>query len=300
MNRQSGFWCMILFAFVAGSAATCKEASADVSGQLTPVAELPKPLSECSGMVRLDHKTFVAHNDSGNKSILYIFNPKDPQSVRDVYVANAPNKDWEDITSDEDFLYISDTGNNSGKRTSLRIFKVRRSELLLQDTVTAELIQFAYEDQDQYGQTKFHNFDCEAIISKGDSLYLFTKNRGDFRTNVYVLPKLPGTHIASMTGSFDTKGLVTGADFREGKSGNELALVGYSIHGKAYYPFVIYFSDIHGAQFFTGQYQRWDYRQVLQTESIVFSAPDAVYISNEEEDSQDGIIYKIQLPLKTK
>ena len=57
------------------------------------------------------------------------------------------------------------------------------------------------------------NFDAEALISYGDSLYIFTKNWGDKWTNIYALPKTPGTYQISKADSINAQGLVTGASY---------------------------------------------------------------------------------------
>ena len=133
------------------------------------------------------------------------------------------------------------------------------------------------------------------MVSKGDSLFLFSKNRGDFRTDIYGLPKMPGEYVTSIQGSFDSEGLVTGADYRKRDSKGELVLVGYSIHGKAFYPFILHFSNIEGSRFFEGEYERMDFRKVLQTESIIFHGEDKAYLTNEEEDGAKGFLYEADL-----
>jgi hypothetical protein len=265
------------------------------SNELVPVTELPKPLKECSGMVRIGQDQLVANNDSGNKPVLYVFSEKENEVTRKIFVANAENRDWEELASDDDYVYIGDTGNNGGKRTDLRIFRIRKKDILDLDTVIAEKITFSYKDQTKFTDSNLHNFDCEAMISKGDSLFLFTKNRGDFRTNVYGMPKTPGDYVLEKTVSYDTRGLVTGADYRETLDGGELVLVGYSVHGKALYPFVVYFPDVESSGFFSGKAIRKDYRQVLQTETIIFHGNKKAYVTNEEEDEQDGFIYEVDL-----
>ena len=56
---------------------------------LQRVMKLPKELKECSGMVDLGNNKFVAHNDSGNKPYLYIFNSDGKKETRIVKVTNV-------------------------------------------------------------------------------------------------------------------------------------------------------------------------------------------------------------------
>lgn len=262
---------------------------------LLPLDPLPEELKECSGMIILSNHLFVAHNDSGNKPWLYIFDKNKKIPLRIVKVKGVKNHDWEELAEDDQYIYIGDTGNNGGKRQNLMIYRVRKDSLLAHSQVRADTISFSYADQTRFEDSNRHNFDCEAMICKGDSLFLFTKNRGDFRTNVYGFPKIPGKYVAQPMGSFDCEGLVTGADFRGEDQFGNLVILGYSIHGKAFYPFILHFPKVKGSAFFEGEVHRTDFRIVLQTESILFSDSDEVIITNEEEDNSEGFLYRYHL-----
>lgn len=264
--------------------------------ELTPIVELPKLLKECSGMVELGNGLLVGHNDSGNRPELYVFDVKDPSKVRTVLVANVNNNDWEELAYDDQYVYIGDTGNNGGTRRNLMVYKIKKSELRTATTVTPEVIKFSYKDQTKFNDSNKHNFDCEAFVCAGDSLYLFSKNRGDFHTNIYGFPKVAGEYVVEPLGTYNAGGLVTGADFRKKGNKSELVLVGYSVRPKKlFYPFVIHFTDFEGHHFFEGQVQRWDHDQILQTESIVFHKDNEVWITNEEEDGTEGMLYSLKL-----
>ncbi len=289
---------MIFYLFWAGlqmlSSSGCKTLPS-AENLLQPVMELPNELPECSGMVALGDNTFVALNDSGNKPELYIFNSKGKGEMRVVKVQDVKNHDWEELTSDDQFIYIGDFGNNGGTRQNLMIYKISKSELLSRNEVKPEITTFRYEKQTKFTDSNRHNFDCEAMISKGDSLFLFSKNRGDFRTDLYGIPKVPGNYVTTATGSFDSEGLVTGADYRNRDGNRELVLVGYSIDGKAFYPFILHFQDIKGSALLDGDPHRISIQKVLQTESIVFHDANSVYITNEEEDGTKGFLYEVDL-----
>jgi hypothetical protein len=60
--------------------------------------------------------------------------------------------------------------------------------------------------------SKKHNFDCEAILCWNNQIYLFTKNRLDDRTDLYVLPTTPGNYATKYIASFEVGGRITGAD----------------------------------------------------------------------------------------
>lgn len=266
-----------------------------VEHTLKPIIELPAQLTECSGMIPLGSNKFIAHNDSGNQPYLYVFNTTGKMQTSVIKVTGVKNNDWEELTSDDDFIYIGDTGNNGGTRQNLMIYKIKKEDILSRTEVTPEIISFRYEGQTKFNDSNRHNFDCEAMISKGDSLFLFSKNRGDFRTDVYGIPKVPGEYVTKIMGSFDSEGLITGADYRKDGLNGELVLVGYSIHGKAFYPFILHFPKVEESEFLTGEHQRITFEKVLQTETIAFTGPNKVVITNEEEDGSPGFIYEITL-----
>ncbi|MBK9981363.1 MAG: hypothetical protein IPP15_02885 [Saprospiraceae bacterium] len=262
---------------------------------LLEVIALPKELNECSGMIQLDKNSFVALNDGGNKPILYAFDLTPDHETRKIKIDSVENNDWEDLTKDEDYIYIGDTGNNGGTRQNLMIYKVRKSDMMRQDEVVPEKIKFRYEGQTKFNDSNRHNFDCEAIVSVGDSLFLFTKNRGDLMTDVYGIPKIPGSYLARKLKSFDAQGLITGADYRSDHSKSELVLIGYNEKGHQYHPFLIHFTNFSGTDFFGGLSERITIDQQLQSESVFFNGDHKVYISNEENKNEKGYVYEVSL-----
>jgi len=146
------------------------------------IDKIEDKLKESSGLIVSD-KGVWTHNDSGGEPEIYLVDYKSGEILKTVRIRNAKNVDWEDITSDEEHIYISDAGNNSGKRKELQVYKVKRSDIDAKKDieVEADLISYSYIDQKSYGYNPMaHNFDCEAIISFNDSLYLFSKNWGRY------------------------------------------------------------------------------------------------------------------------
>ncbi|MEP6794153.1 MAG: hypothetical protein ABJB16_07495 [Saprospiraceae bacterium] len=262
---------------------------------LHEVLSLPKELKECSGLIQLDKKTYVGLNDGGDKPILYAFDLTHDHETRKIKIDNVENNDWEELTRDEDYIYIGDTGNNGGTRQNLMIYKLRKADVINLDEVVPEKIMFRYEGQTKFNDSNRHNFDCEAIVSVGDSLFLFTKNRGDLRTDVYGIPKIPGSYLARKLSSFNAQGLISGADYRYDHSAAELILIGYDIKGHTYNPFLIHFTNFSGSDFFGGSSVRINIDKKIQGESVLFSDEHQVYISNEETKSEKGYIYAVSL-----
>lgn len=206
---------------------------------------------ESSGIIFSDGFIYT-FNDSGNSNKFYKVNPTNASLLQTITVTNFNNVDWEDIATDENFIYIGDFGNNNGTRTNLKILKVSKSQFVNNTAstvnVTAEAIEFSYSEQTSFVSTSTHNFDCETLITKGDNLYIFTKDRGDNATHVYKLSKNPGQYILTSFTSFNVNGLVTGGDYNS--QTNEAVLIGYSSGHKN--SFIYRLSNFNGDLFFSG------------------------------------------------
>ncbi|HJW30605.1 MAG TPA: hypothetical protein VJ508_15335, partial [Saprospiraceae bacterium] len=191
--------------------------------KLVPVGFLPKELKENSGLIEIAKDVYVGTNDSGHPAELYAFSLNQQAGSRKITIEDATNQDWEELTLDDQYVYIGDTGNNDGNRRDLCIYKVRRADLINLNMVHAEKIAFTYPGQTSFTSSSKNNFDCESMVCLGDSLYLFSKNRGNEKTDLYSLPKTPGTYQAIHRGQFNADGLVTGACIRN--QGNQSQLV---------------------------------------------------------------------------
>ncbi len=180
------------------SEVSSNEASAEYNEakQLGTITE--KSLAEISGLAasRLSPSVFWLHNDSGDKARLYAVDAKG-KLVAKVDVTGAENKDWEDIASGpgadgKPALYIADTGNNSGKRDDLKIYRVREPRLGSEKkstTETAETFPFSYPDG---------NHDCEAILvdPMNGQIYLITKTlKSDCAVYRFPLPLKAGQKV---------------------------------------------------------------------------------------------------------
>lgn len=280
-----------IFLLLAGCAS-----SQDVSDlELVPFTRLPEQLKECSGMVYLGDGLYLGNNDSGNPPDLILFTLDHGDDIKRIRIKGTDNVDWEELATDIEFVYIGDTGNNNGSRKELSVYKVKKAEILDGLQANAERIRFTYPNQKNPVKGKKHNFDCEAMICIGDSLYVFTKNRGNGNTDVYSFPKLAGSYEARFIGSFAAGGLITGADFRMIDTAGELALVGYMVKDKGYHPFILHFKNVAVPGFFQSIPSRYIFSGKLQTETILFTEGNTVFISNEEEHGDQGYIYRVNL-----
>ena len=71
-------------------------------------------------------------------------NPDNGPILKKVSIKNAENIDWERMVQSPEHIYIGDFGNNTGNREDLVILKIKKSELLAFEEVSAEKIFFSY------------------------------------------------------------------------------------------------------------------------------------------------------------
>ena len=232
-------------------------------------------LSETSGLIIWNNQLWT-HNDNTDTNI-YSLDTLNGNIVHAYPLSRISNKDWEEISQDDNYIYIGDFGNNGGKRTDLRIFKINKNSLLSELPVI-DSIKFSYSDQVDFSAGSNNtDFDCEAFIVSEDSIYLFTKQWVNNKTSVYSLPKSPGNYTAKLRSSFDVNGLITGAVYLE--SEKIISLSGYSDKLE---PFVYLFYDFKGADFFGGNKRKIELLLPYhQTEGIASANGIKYYISNE-------------------
>jgi len=259
--------------------------------QLTDVVALNSALHESSGLIYLDQK-LITHNDSGGEAALYEIDTLTGDIAREVIIANANNMDWEDICHDSNYIYIGDFGNNSGSRTNLKIYRLSIASYLTSsnDTVYVDTIQFSYADQIDFTPSSFTtNFDAEALISFQDSLYIFTKNWGDYRTNVYALSKQPGNYSISRIDSLDAQGLITGGTYNA--DSNKIVLSGYTITD----PFIVELSQFSGNLFSNGLVERYTLYPTgsIQVESVTAFRLDQYYLTSEDNPTGSSTLLRL-------
>lgn len=207
--------------------------------KVSRIARMPQVVNEGSGLVKTRRKeTLFTLNDGGNKPELYEVDLQG-NLLTTLPIPNAKNIDWEDLTQDiEDNLYIGDFGNNANNRKDLVIYKINKLQLINKvevfekskniDNETLEAIQkinFHYATQDTF-PARNPIFDCEAFFWHRDSLYLFSKNRGnDHLVRMYALPAHAGNYVAIPKDSIYIKTMVTGAALSP--NGQTFALLTY-------------------------------------------------------------------------
>ena len=240
--------------------------------------KLPAVLEETSGLIYWNNLIWT-HNDHDDKN-LYALDLNDIENYQNHSLTETINVDWEEISQDNDYLYIGDFGNNSnGNRTNLKILRIEK-ESLLAGSPAIDSISFVYSNQTDFSGTGPNNtdFDCEAFIVGTDNIYLFTKQWVTQKTSIYILSKTPGNHIASFTATLDVQGMITGSVYMEGRK--LIALCGYS---KLLQPFIFLLYDFKENDFTNGNKRKIDLALPFhQVEGITTYDGLTFYCSNEK------------------
>lgn len=279
-NRQYQIAVLVAFLFLSHILAGCTEIPLDDlpnSKGITKVFDLPSELSETSGIIIYDSLVWT-FNDSGHSSTLYGLDMI-TGAIKKRIIINATNIDWEDIAQDSDYIYLGDFGNNLGSRGNLCIYVLSKDSIndLAEQTLNVERINFHYEDQVDFSeQLEANAFDCEALFSLGDSLYIFTKNWQADLSTLYRIPKIKGSYKALKVRTFESDGLITGADYNP--ESRELVLCGY----KQYIPYVILFRGVENLNLYNTPKSRTDFFNHfgLQVEGVTIKN-SIIYLSAE-------------------
>ncbi|HKJ79094.1 MAG TPA: hypothetical protein VKA10_06145 [Prolixibacteraceae bacterium] len=238
--------------------------------------QLPRKLSENSALIIYNNLIWTC-NDSGGKAKIYGLS-RDGEIKEEIRIKNATNNDWEDITQDEQHIYVGDFGNNSGNRDDLKIYKIEKTEMANSSDVEAEIIQFSYSDQKENGFKLFAtSFDCEALADINGKLFLFLKDWQNETTTIYHVPKTKGTFKLDPMQSLNIGTLITGADFCP--NNNMLALIGYHDH----MPVLHIFKKVSRKKPFGEEHEVFSMESITgaQTEGVCFLGNDTLLFSCE-------------------
>ena len=251
---------------------------------------LPKIINETSGLEILND-VFVTHNDSGGEPSLYFFNLSgeiinsikiEKENFWEIY-----NNDWEDITADEDYIYIADTGNNFGTRDNLNIIKVKISDFSVDDK-----IDIFYSNQDSFFPSSKHNYDAEALLIIEDKIALFSKDRDSLNTDLYLIDEsVKEKQELSSVANFNVNSLITGGDY-DSDTGI-LALVSYSFRGEQY---LILFEDFNIDNPRYNSFKKYRIPiERAQIESVKIINGNMFWVTSEDEGIGNPYLYKLEL-----
>lgn len=261
------------------------------SAEIISKIELPKIINETSGL-EFYNNHFITHNDSGGEPTLYVFNERG-EVIETIGLNKNPdfeikNNDWEDITSDNKYLFVADTGNNFGNRDNLNIIRVSKGA----DFMVDGIIEISYSDQESFFPRPKHKYDAEAIIVIEDKIALFSKDRENLNTDLYLVNKnMNGSQILTSEVSYDVDTLITGGDFDEDR--NLLALVSYNSNGNQY---LLLFENFELNNLKKNTFKKFKIPlEQAQIEAIKIIDEKAFWVTSEDEGIGSPFMYKIEV-----
>ncbi|NNE55197.1 MAG: hypothetical protein HKN32_04200, partial [Flavobacteriales bacterium] len=146
-------------------------------------------------------------------------------------------------------------------------------------SISADFIEFYYPEQgfpEPTGQNTTP-WDCEAMFWEDDQLHLFLKDWESEQTAHYSLPHAPGSFEATLISTYDSEGMITGADVKDGVA----VFIGYSLDLSN---FLLICWDYQEGDYFSGNKRKIDLGFATengQTEGICFNSEIGGYVSSE-------------------
>ena len=261
------------------------------SAEIIKTIVLPKTINETSGL-EFYNKNFITHNDSGDGPSLYVFNENgDLIKTMDLNKNSnfeIENNDWEDIASDDEYLFVADTGNNFGNRDNLNIIRISKKDNYSVDGI----IEVSYADQETFFPRPKHKYDAEAIIIINEQLVLFSKDRENLNTDLYLVDKFDkGPQKLTSEVAFNVNSLITGGDYNNEL--NFLALVSYNSKGSQY---LILFERFDLDNLEENTFKKYKIPlERAQIESIKIIDKNTFWVTSEDEGIGNPFMYKLRV-----
>ncbi|MBR3426344.1 MAG: hypothetical protein IKG95_00220 [Bacteroidales bacterium] len=262
-------------------------------GELSPLlkSELPEEVKETSGLFFHNGRLWT-HNDSGGKPILYALDTTTFEVVQKITLDKVKNKDWEDVCTDGENVFVGDFGNNKGNRKDLRIYMFPLADIPQggDAVLTVDSITFRFADQTDFSKRKVHDFDCESFFASDKNLYLFSKGWETGTTRLYRLPKTPGDYVAEVVNGFDSQGLLTGADYD--RENHVLVLVGYVKTIWKPFMYLIFDFDENGERLSNCRFEM-PHLAGAQTEGVCFFDNGRCYLTAETSPTVTSRVFVV-------
>lgn len=265
-----------------------------------------KPLNEVSGMAksRSYPNTYWVVNDSGAEARLFAINrdgntiiptfskfstygetPEEGKTQWDGFrVLYTENVDWEDMTVDDNYLYVADTGNNLNSRRNLVIYVLSEIDPTASTQSAAiRTLPVRYPEQRSFpGLIGKRHYDSEALFSDNGLLYLVTKHRNligrtEAGANLYRLDTdyTDDMNDLVLVDSHAVMTSATGADLSP--DGQRLAVI-------SYYDLWIFDRPAAGDQWLSSTSRRYplNTRVLRQVETVIWDDDNTLMLSNEQ------------------
>ncbi|MDZ7738542.1 MAG: hypothetical protein U5K32_05640 [Bacteroidales bacterium] len=243
-------------------------------------------LGEISGMAYQGDDIY-ALNDGGNGPYIFQLDMNTGRTKKRFRINNIRNKDWEELSIYNGYLYIADLGNNRGNRRDLAIHRIRIDSLEYSDTpVMTTAISYSLQQSFKHS-THNHEWDCEAMVVCDDGIFCFSKN---WKNLITVMYEITGGEMNNLSpaDSFDAGFLVTGAYYDSECKG--LYLCGYYDNET----YLLHFRNAETSRF-TADYKKYIIPELknAQVESV-FVHGDFIYLAS-ERTLKSQAIYRIPL-----
>ncbi|HHE38937.1 MAG TPA: hypothetical protein ENL20_10250 [Candidatus Cloacimonetes bacterium] len=250
-------------------------------------------IDESSAIIksRIWENVYWTLNDSGDEARIFPFN-HDGKVLRanwykeeaGVYIPDAVNVDWEDMTTDDQGnIYIGACGNNDNIRRDLAIYIIKDPfPASTSKTRVFQTIDFYYPEQTEFPANP-NNFDCEAIFWAKGKLYLLTKHRADSKTCLYRFDEMElfKNNPITKLGSFEIGGMVTSAE--ASNDGKKLAVLTYNS---------VWLFESETDDYFNGKISILPIK-AKQCEAICFDDDETLLITNEQMEIFELKIYQL-------
>lgn len=261
------------------------------SAEIVKTIILPKKINETSGLEFYENN-FITHNDSGDGPYLYVFDENGnifkTLDLNNYSNFEIENNDWEDITSDGKYFYVADVGNNFGNRSDLNIIRINKDNNYSVDGI----IEIFYADQETFFPRPKHKYDAEAILVINEQLVLFSKDRENLNTDIYLVDKFEKA-AQKLTSEFDfnVNSLITGGDYKNDL--NLLALVSYNSKGDQY---LILFERFDLENLEENTFKKYIIPlERAQIESIKIIDKKTFWVTSEDEGVGNPYMYKLKV-----
>lgn len=229
--------------------------------EATPEGVLLSPqMNEISGIAysNLFGSSFWGIEDSGNGPFLHLIN-KNGTITRSVFLANAVNRDWEEVAEVGDSIYIAETGDNNEAYTSYRYYRLTELAAAGDTANNIQTIEFIYGDGS-------HDSEAFVVDPQTGSIYIITKRDNPSRLYRLKAPlNTSGLTTAEYLGDLSLTNIVAATLSKDGK---EVLMKTYSE--------VWYGKREAGASLeslLKGKLQKLSYETEPQGEAISFGLP---------------------------
>jgi hypothetical protein len=154
------------------------------------------------------------------------------------------------------------------------------------------IIEISYSDQESFFPRPKHKYDAEAIIVIEDKIALFSKDRKNLNTDLYLVDKTPnGQQMLTSKFNYKVGSLITGGDYD--KDRNLLALVSYNSKGNQY---LILFENFELNNLENNTFKKFKIPlEQAQIEAVKIIDKKTFWVTSEDEGIGSPFMYKIKV-----